>query len=116
MNSFNAFLCLLVIGVCCVSAGDTVLYVEQVTNQHNGSGNGGTPLLQQQWSSSPLANIAISQQSLTLQSPPTPNGPSSLTPNGPSISSLTQNGGKRRRPLPKDVKDEAYWERRRKNN
>jgi len=82
----------------------------------NGSGNGGTPLLQQQRSSSPLANNAISQQSLSLQSPPTPNGPSSLTPNGPSISSLTQNGRKRGRPLPNDVKDEAYWERRRKNN
>jgi len=74
----------------------------------NGSGNGGTPLLQQQPSSSPLANNAISQQSLTHQSPP--------TPTGPSISSLTQNGRKRGRPLPNDVKDEAYWERRRKNN
>lgn len=82
----------------------------------NGSGSGGTPLLQQQQSSSPLANNAISPQSLTLQSPQTPNGPSSLTPNGPSISSLTQNGRKRGRPLPNDVKDDAYWERRRKNN
>lgn len=77
--------------------------------QHPSSASDGSPS-----SCSPKGSISIHRHPSSTSS----GSPSSYSPKGSNGSTINSQGSvrKRGRPLPEELKDDAYWERRRKNN